>query len=164
MNAVWQHFWQQRSPQEQRTLSLAALALALMIGYQFVWTPIHHAAQTADARLAEAQALAAFTAQARQTLTASRPRASVDTAAVTGAPLVWLGQQAKAAGIDTTLSTQQMTADGIQLAFDGVPFNALIRWLNQAQAAGFTVLRAEIRPIDAGLVQATLTLSAPVRS
>lgn len=164
MNAVWQHFWQQRSPQEQRTFSLAALALALMLGYQFVWTPIHHAAQTADARLAEAQALAAFTTQARQTLTASQPRAPINPAAVIGAPLVWLGQQAKAAGIDTTLSAQQMTPDGIQLAFDGVPFNALIRWLNQTQAAGFAVLRAEIRPTGDGLAQATLTLSAPVRS
>lgn len=164
MNAVWQHFWQQRSPQEQRTLSLAALALALMIGYQLVWTPIHHAAQTADARLKESQSLATFTAQARQTLTGSQHRAPINPAAVIGAPLVWLGQQAKAAGIDTTLGSQQITPDGIQLEFDGVPFNALIRWLNQTQAAGFSVVRAEIRPTGDGLAHATLTLSAPVRS
>lgn len=162
MNALWQHFWQQRSPQEQRTLSLAAAALLLMLGYQFLWSPIQQAARNAETRLQEAQALAAFTAQARHTLTGTRPSAATaNPAQIRGAPLVWLGQQAKTAGIADHLKDQQITPDGIQLSFDGVNFDAFIRWLGSVHAAGFRVLRSDIHPSGAGLAHLRLTLSAP---
>lgn len=165
MNALWQHFWQQRSPQEQRTLSLAAAALVLMLGYQFLWSPIQHAAHSAETRLQETQALAAFTAQARQTLTAAQSTTVAATPTqISGAPLVWLGQQATAAGIANHLKDQQMTDDGIQLSFDGVNFDDFIRWLGTVHAAGFRVLRADIHPNGAGQAHLSLTLSAPEAS
>lgn len=165
MNALWKHFWQQRSPQEQRTLSLAAAALLLMLGYQFLWSPIQQAAHSAQARLQETQALAAFTAQARQTLTGARPASvTANPAQISGAPLVWLGQQAKTAGIADTLKDQQITADGIQLRFDGVNFDAFIRWLGTVNAAGFRVVRSNIHPSGEGFAQLSLTLAAPEAS
>ena len=161
MNALWQSFWQQRSPQEQRTLILAAIALILMLGYQLLWAPLHQAAKTADARLQETQALADFTAQAKQSLTSNQSRPQVTPPLAMDAPLVWLSQQATSAGLSDALKSQQITPDGIELQFDGVSFDALLRWLSQTEAAGFRVVRSDMRPQGAGLAHITLTLAAP---
>lgn len=158
-------FWQQRSAQERRTLLLAAVAVVLMLGYQFVWTPIQQAAQRESARLAAAQDLAQFSARARGVLSRATPVAAPQSS-TNLPPMLWVEQAARKMGIQDALIQRQPDGDDrVQLKFAAVPFETLVQWLMQAHAAGLSVLRADITPQNgdaahpAGRVDASLVLS-----
>lgn len=161
---VWfSGFWQQRNASERRTLMLAAIALVALLGYQFVWTPVQQANQKARERLAQAEQLAAFTAQAKKTLMQAGSK-SVQPSAVS--PMLWVEQAARSVGIEQQLIQRQPKGDGrVQLKFASVPFNSLLRWLAQASEAGLTVQSASLTPKNGdpssanGLVDAEITLA-----
>lgn len=159
-------FWRQRSAQEQRTLRFAALALALLLAYQLIWNPIQQAAKSASLQLDSAQKLAAFTQEAKRRLmddakpAGANPPPSVSL-------MVWVEQAARAIGIEPQLTQRQPianSADGkerVQLKFSAVPFDPLLRWLAEANAAGFGIVQLEITPqpgSKTGLVDASIQL------
>ncbi len=165
-------FWRQRSAQEQRTLRLALIAFIALLAYQLIWSPVQQAAKTASERLAATQKLAAFTAEAKQTL--SRQTASPgENQAQPASLMVWVEQAARTAGIEQQLSQRQpLVGSGegkerVQLKFSAVPFASLLRWLAQANAAGIAVVQLDITPpqgANNGLVDATIQLARQARS
>ncbi|MHB8921208.1 MAG: type II secretion system protein GspM [Halothiobacillus sp.] len=159
-------FWLQRSPQERRTLSLAAIVLAVLLAYQLIWNPVQQWAAAAQERLDTTQKLAAFTAQAKQTL-ARTPAPTGAEQAPQISLMVWVEQAARSMGIERQLTQRQPVGNPtegdqrVQLKFAAVPFDTLLRWLAQANASGFGVVRLEITPQAAdrtGLVDATIQL------
>ena len=170
-------FWRQRSAQEQRTLRLASIAFIALLAYQLIWSPVQQAAKTASERLAATQKLAAFTAEAKQTLsrqTASPGENQAPPASLMATSLmVWVEQAARTAGIEQQLSQRQpLVGSGegkerVQLKFSAVPFASLLRWLAQANAAGIAVVQLDITPpqgANNGLVDATIQLARQARS
>ncbi len=159
-------FWRQRSAQEQRPLRFAALALSLLLAYQLIWNPIQQAAKLASLQLESTQKLAAFTQDAKRTLMgAASPAGANPTPSVS--LMLWVEQAARAIGIEPQLTQRQPiahSADGkerVQLKFSAVPFDPLLRWLAQANAAGFGVVQLEITPqpgSKTGLVDASIQL------
>lgn len=165
MNApVWfSSFWRQRTASERRTLTVAAVALIALLGYQFIWSPVQHAATQAHERLVQAEQLAAFTAQAKTTLMQAGQK-SVQASPVS--PMLWVEQVARSVGIEQQLVQRQPDgADRVQLTFAAVPFDSLLRWLAQASEAGLVVQSASITPKNgdsndtAGRVDAQITLA-----
>lgn len=165
MNApVWfSSFWQQRNQSERRTLTLAAIALVALMGYQFLWSPIQQANQKAHDRLAQAEQLAAFTAQAKKMLMQAGQKSAQPNAV---SPMLWVEQAARRVGIEQQLVQRQPDGDDrVQLKFAAVPFNSLLRWLAQASEAGLDVQSANITPKSGdssaatGLVDADITLA-----
>lgn len=173
INTRWTSFWQQRTEQERRTLKIAAVALALLLGYQLVWTPLQHAVQREEVRLSDARSLAQFAAQARLTLSRSAP--SVAQKAPTGSsqvpPMLWVEQAAQTMGIQNELVQRQPEGDDrVQLKFAAVSFDTLLQWLARAHEDGLQVIRADVTPQGgdtahpAGRVDATLLLGRASRS
>jgi general secretion pathway protein M len=165
-------FWRQRSPQEQRTLRLALIALIVLLAYQLIWSPVQQAAKIASERLATAQKLAVFTAQAKETLSHQRPSSGENQAQLPSL-MVWVEQAARATGIEQQLSQRQPLGgaaagqERVQLKFSAVPFESLLRWLAQANAAGIRVSQLDITPpqgAKTGLVDANIQLGRQVRS
>lgn len=164
LHARMDGFWLQRSAQERRTLTLAAGALVVMMGYQLVWTPVQQAVRREQVRLTDAQALARFSAQARTVLSRTKP-AAVSQGTTALSPMIWVEQAARTMAIQDELVQRQPDGDDrVQLKFAAVPFDTLVRWLAQARAAGLQVLRADITPQSAdtahpaGRVDASLLL------
>jgi general secretion pathway protein M len=163
---TFQAFWRQRTAQEQRTLRIAALALSLLLAYQLIWSPIQQAAKSATAQLDSTQKLAAFTQDAKQTLMrAAAPAKPSQTQSVT--LMVWVEQAARSMGIEPQLTQRQPVTNGadglerVQLKFSAVPFDPLLRWLAQANSAGFGVVQLEITAqpgSKTGLVDASIQL------
>ncbi len=161
---VWfSSFWQQRNQSERRTLTLAAIALVGLVGYQFVWSPMQQAGQRAHDRLTQAEQLAAFTAQAKKTLIQAGSKTAQPSAV---SPMLWVEQAARTVGIEQQLVQRQPDGDDrVQLKFAAVPFDSLLRWLAQANEAGLSVQSANITPKSgnssdaAGLVDAEITLA-----
>lgn len=160
---VWfSSFWQQRNASERRTLTLAALTLVALLGYQFVWSPVQRAYTQAKDRLAQAEQLASFTAKTKNILMQA---GSKSTQAQAVSPMLWVGQSTQAAGIAPQLILQQpVGADQVKLKFAAVPFDSLLRWLAKSKEAGLYVQHASITPKGgssnraAGLVDAQITL------
>ena len=156
-------FWQQRNASERRTLTLAAIALVTLLGYQFVWSPVQRADTKAHDRLVQAEQLAAFTAQAKATLMQAGPKPAQPRLV---SPMLWVEQAARTVGIEQQLVQRQPDGDDrVQLKFAAVPFDSLLRWLAQASKAGLDVQSANITPKSgnssdaAGLVDAQITLA-----
>ncbi|HQS03725.1 MAG: hypothetical protein B7Y07_04880 [Halothiobacillus sp. 24-54-40] len=159
-------FWRQRSAQEQRTLRFAALALSLLLAYQLIWSPIQQAAKSATLTLDSTQKLAAFTQNAKQTLLrAAAPAGANPNQSVS--LMVWVEQAARTLGIEPQLTQRQPVGNAangkerVQLKFSAVPFDPLLRWLAQANSAGFGVVQLELTPqpgSKTGLVDATVQL------
>ena len=153
-------FWQQRNASERRTLTLAASALVVLLGYQFLWSPVQQAAKEADERLARAEQLAAFTAQAKTVLMQATPK-SGPTDPVS--PMLWVEEAARAVGIEQQLVQRQPEGDDrVQIKFAAVPFDALLRWLARANGAGLRVQVAGITPAGDDPTQTTGRVDAEI--
>lgn len=160
---VWfSAFWQQRNASERRTLTLAAIALVALLGYQFVWSPVQRADARAHDYLAQAEQLAAFTAQAKTALMQIKPKSTQPSSV---SPMLWVEQAARRVGIEQQLVQRQPDGDDrVQLKFAAVSFDSLLSWLAQASEDGLRVQSASITPKGgdstgaAGLVDAQITL------
>lgn len=161
---VWfSTFWQQRNARERRTLTLAAIALVTLLGYQFVWSPVQRADTEAHDRLVQAEQLATFTAQAKTTLMQAGPKSAQPHLV---SPMLWVEQAARTVGIEQQLVQRQPDGDDrVQLKFAAVPFDSLLSWLAQASEVGLDVQSASITPKGGdssgavGLVDAQITLA-----
>jgi general secretion pathway protein M len=152
-------WWSAREERERRILSAGAVALGLILFYLLVWEPTGRISRQREAALADARALATLL----ETLAAEKQRGR-PIATVAGAEqslLAVVDQSRKASTLTKQWSTLRPEGETtVRIAFEDVPFDALLRWLNELQTRyGVRVDNADIeRESGPGLVNARLTL------
>lgn len=151
--------WAALADRERRVVALGAAALALTLAYLLVWEPVVGARAAREAQLAEQRAIAVLL----ETLAveAQRGRGGAVTLGASQSLLAVVDQSRKTSGITKPPSRLQPEGDtAVRIWLDDVPFDALLRWLNDLQTRyGVRVDTADIeRESGAGLVNARLTL------
>lgn len=148
-------FWQARNAQERRTLSIGGAVLGAALFYALLIGPAMDGRSKLQKDLpqlhqqaAEMQALALEASALKSQVAALPPPMSRET-------------------LNTSLAAQGLTAQSVsvtgeyaRLQLNGVPFPALLAWLDaQRHAARITVQEASMTAqSSAGMVDATLTL------
>jgi general secretion pathway protein M len=162
MNAYLERFrawWSGLADRERLALSVGSAALALVVLYLAVWEPLSQARARRAAELDEARALAVLI----ETLAAESQRAR-GSGTIQGAGqslLAVVDQSRKASALTKPPSRLQPEGDAtVRIWLEDVPFDALLRWLNDLQTRyGVRVDNADIeRESGSGLVNARLTL------
>ena len=151
-------WWSALQPREQRVLAAGGVALALILAYLMAWEPLGKARRERAEALADAHALATQL----EVLAAERSHGGASTLQGTGQSLLAVVDQSrKASSITKPPSRLQPEGDNtVRLWLEDVPFDALVRWLNDLQNRyGVRVDNADIeRESGPGLVNARLTL------
>lgn len=163
MNAYLERFrawWSGLADRERLALSLGSAVLALAVAYLTVWEPLNQARARRVAELDEARAIAVLL----ETLAAEVQRARGAGSAIQGAGqslLAVVDQSRKASALTKPPSRLQPEGEAtVRIWLEDVPFDALLRWLNDLQTRyGVRVDNADIeRESGSGLVNARLTL------
>jgi general secretion pathway protein M len=151
----WEGFWQGRSMQERKLLSMGALAIVLALVYLILLAPalsgraqLEKSLPMLHQQAADLQALS----QEAQTLANQAP-----------STIVPMSKES----LEASLTQRGLTAQGVALTSDfakvqlsGVPFASVIGWLDELQKLNrISVLEASIvaQPV-AGMVNVTLAL------
>jgi general secretion pathway protein M len=159
--ARFRAWWATLAERERRALGTGAVALALILAYVAGWQPLAKARHQREAALAEARSLA---------VTLEKLAVEVQRRRGTGGGQVQGAGQSLLAVVDASRKASSMTKPPSRLQPEGeatvriwledVPFDALLRWLNDLQLRyGVRVDNADIeRESASGLVNARLTL------
>lgn len=148
-------FWQARNPQERRTLSIGGAVLGAALFYAVLIGPALDGRSKLQKDLpqlhqqaAEMQALALEASALKNQAAALPPPMSRDSL------------NASLASQGLTAQSVSVTGEYARLQLNGVPFPALLAWLDaQRHAARITVQEASVTAQSApGMVDATLTL------
>ncbi|MGZ5035541.1 MAG: type II secretion system protein GspM [Usitatibacter sp.] len=156
MNAV--DLWRSRSPRERSLVGAGLVVLAVMLVVSLVWLPLERTRVRLAGMLPELRA--SVLALERDAQEVKRVRALPPTIPANPAPLVSvIGANAwgrELPGVQITIPDEKH----VRLAAPDVPFDALLDWLTNAQAAhGLQVESARIEALPApGRVSADLTL------
>lgn len=152
--------WAALAARERRVLGGGGLALAAILAWLLVWEPVSSARAARESSLADARALAAQL----EVLAAEVQRGAPRTGAMAGANqslLSVVDQSRKASALQKPPSRLQPEGDTtVRIWLEDVPYDALIRWLNDLQSRyGVRVDSADIeRKTAPGTVDARLTL------
>ena len=152
---VW---WAARNERERQILSLGGGALILILFYLAVWEPLGKSQTRRETALTDARELAM-----RLELLATQSQRGRNTNVVASGQslLSVVDQSAKTSAIGKPPSRLQPEGDNtVRLWFEDVPFDSVLRWLNDLQQRqGVRVSDADIeRESGSGLVNVRLTL------
>ena len=150
-------WWSALAPREQRIVGAGGVALAVILLYLAVWEPLGKARHSRERELADARALAAQI----ETLGANRGAAPAALSGAGQSLLAVVDQSRRTSAITKPPSRLQPEGDTtVRIWLEDVPFDALVRWLNELQTRyGVRVDNADIeRQSGPGLVNARLTL------
>lgn len=154
--------WSALGDRDRRVLGSGGAALALILAWLLVWEPLAKARAGREAALADSRALATQLEVLAAEL--QRGGAARGDGAIQGASqslLAIVDQSRKASSIQKPPSRMQPEGDGtVRVWLEGVPYDALVRWLNELQVRyGVRVDSADLeRKGGPGLVDARLTL------
>lgn len=162
MNAYLERFrlwWSGLADRERRIVAAGAAVLALVLLYLAVWEPLAQARHAREQALVDERALAALL----ETLAVEmQQRGGAGAVAGTGQSLLAVVDQSRrASALSKPPSRLQPEGeDTVRIWLEDVPFDALVRWLNDLQTRyGVRVADADIeRESGPGLVNARLTL------
>lgn len=153
-------WWSGLAERERRVLGAGGAVLGLVLLYLVVWEPLAGARLERERALADARALATLLetlgAEVRQGRGAAAP-----TAGAGQSLLAIVDQSRRASALSKPPSRLQPEGDDtVRIWLEDVPFDALLRWLNDLQTRyGVRVDNADIeRESGPGLVNARLTL------
>lgn len=152
--------WSALGDRDRRVLGFGGAALAVILAWMLVWEPLATARAGREAALADARALATQL----EVLAAELQRGGARSGAVQGAGqslLAIVDQSRRASTIQRPPSRMQPEGENtVRLWLEGVPYDALVRWLNELQVRyGVRVDSADLERKGApGLVDARLTL------
>lgn len=146
-------------PRERVVIVLGGAVAVLILAWSFAWTPLRSANLNLDAAVAEKYGLLADVSRLQPSGTPPGP------AAASAESLVLIVDQThRAHGLGGTLSRNQPDGEnGIQVAFQRVPFAQLVSWLGALrQGHGIAVVTANLDGTQQpGLVNASLVLRRP---
>ena len=154
-------WWNGLAQREQRILGAGGVVLALVVLYLAIWEPLAQARTEREAALAEARALAVLIEQLAVEAQRGRPAGSAAVAGLNQSLLSVVDQSRRSSAITKPPSRLQPDGEAtVRVWLEDVPFDALVRWLNDLQARyGVRVDNADIeRESGPGLVNARLTL------
>jgi general secretion pathway protein M len=154
-------WWAGLAEREQRILGAGGAVLALVLVYLAVWEPLARARTEREAALAQARALAVLIETLAAEAQRGRPAGAAPVAGLNQSLLSVVDQSRKASAITKPPSRLQPDGDAtVRVWLEDVPFDALVRWLNELQTRyGVRVDNADIeRESSPGLVNARLTL------
>lgn len=153
----WRARWASLAERERRMLGAGASVLALVIAYVGIYEPVAGARHQRAVALQASRALAARIEQL-----AAAPRSAAAPAGQGQSLLAIVDQSLKGSAIGKPPSRLQPEGETtVRLWLEDVPFESLVRWLNELQERyGVRVDNAEVeRESGPGLVSARLTLA-----
>lgn len=158
-------WFQSREPREQRALVIAAVAVAALALYAFLWQPLSQEVGELRTNVTQQRATLAWmqraAAQVKQ-LRASAARTSTRTGTQ---PLLSLTDStARKAGLHDTIRRMEPQGDTrVQLWMDNASFDTLVGWLAKLRATQAVTLDSGSMQLNAkpGMVNAHIVLQQP---
>ena len=158
-------WWRGLADRERRVLGFCAVAVALLLGWSFVWFPLTRAREQLHAQVERGRANLAWMHAASgelATLRAKGMRGQVDRQ---GKSLLALADvTARGAGLATALKRDEPTGPkSVRVSFESANFDVLIAWVDSlardygVQATDLSADRVE----GIGLVNARVVLEEP---
>lgn len=154
-------WWSALAERERRVLGAGTLVLGLVLLYLLVWEPLAGARRERERALADARALATLLESLALEMQQNRGTGG-PTAGAGQSLLAVVDQSRRASALTKPPSRLQPEGDTtVRIWLEDVPFDALLRWLNDLQNRyGVRVDNADIeRESGPGLVNARLTLT-----
>ncbi|WP_077663208.1 MULTISPECIES: type II secretion system protein M [Salinivibrio] len=148
--------WQSLSEREQRLLMVAALVMLLSVLYWGIIAPIQAEANNARAALTSERRLLSDVQQKHQQIVQLRAQSGASSRAPTSSNQPLNQVVAASAGeFSVTITRLQPGEASVQLGVEPLPFNQLLRWLDQlARLHGIQVVRLDTEMTDnAGVVK-----------
>jgi general secretion pathway protein M len=160
--AAW---WPGLPARDRRMLAIGAVAVALLLGWAFVWYPLARAREQLQVRVERERADLAWMRQSAGELTALRAKGAHGQVDRQGKSLFALADvTARGAGLATALKrVEPIGAKSARVSFETANFDALIGWVDNlgrdygVQATDFSADRVE----GMGLVNARVLLEEP---
>ncbi len=153
-------WWSGLQPRERQTLLLGALALLLLLVYQFVWTPYTDAVTRLEQQVAGERTDLAWMRGAAAEV--ARLRATAPRRPGGGQSLLTrVDGAARAAGLGNALKRVQPDGNGgVRVWLKQAPFDRVVAWLDRlGRAEGVTVSELSVeRKATAGRVDVRVSL------
>jgi general secretion pathway protein M len=162
MIAAW---WQSLSERDRRTLAIGGLAVALLLGWSFVWYPLARAREQLQQRVERERGDLAWMQQTSGELTTLRAKGARGQVDRQGKSLFALADvTARGAGLATALKRVEPTGPrSVRVSFETASFDALISWVD-ALSRDYGVQATDVsadRVEGIGLVNARVVLEEP---
>lgn len=156
-------WWQTLAPRERRVLILGGGALVVILYIFALRLPAERAVKNLEARVVQERALVAWMEQTRDGILALQGQAPSGSEALDRDQALFslADESAREAGFGSQLARIEPAGDdGARVNFEGIAFDALIRWLvHLRQAHGVTANEVTIRRAsEDGRVDAQLLL------
>lgn len=149
------------SPRERLLLAVCAGVLFAVAAWSFAVRPYLDRNALANARLAELRETYAFIVRAAERARALAPAEGAAVAAVAAASPTAVEETLRRGNLMPAVTRLEPTASGIEIDFSGAPLNAVVGWIEAAEASlGYRAAEVDfVRGKEPGLVDARLRLT-----
>lgn len=149
------------SPREQVLLGLCAAVLFVVAFYSFGLQPWLDRNAAATEELAERKETYAWIARAAQRARELGPGTGAAVAATTAATPTAVEETIRRRNLSSVVTRLEPTATGIEIDFTAAPLNAVVAWIEAAEATlGYRATNVDfVRGEEPGLVDARLRLT-----
>jgi general secretion pathway protein M len=162
-----QAWWRGQSERDRRMLQIGAVAVALLLGWAFVWYPLASVRDLLQARVERERMDLAWMRQSATELATLREKGARGQVDRQGKSLLALADvTARGAGLAGALKRVEPTGTGpksVRVSFEAANFDALIGWID-ALARDYGVQASDLsadRVEGMGLVNARVVLEEP---
>lgn len=159
-------WWSGLEPRERKTLTIGAVALAIILYVFVIWLPVHRDVERLESRVADQRSLLAWMQQATAEAHSLRAAGGNDGQLVgigNQALFSFVDQSAREAGLAEALRQVEPSSERrVRVTLQQAGFDTLADWLALLKTRhGIDVTAASIRRVEsAGLVDAQLVLEA----
>tara|TARA_R110002126_G_scaffold43555_23_gene124954 strand:+ start:1706 stop:2176 length:471 start_codon:yes stop_codon:yes gene_type:complete len=149
MKQQMQNWWQSLAAREQRLLTVAAVVVIVGVFYWLIWQPLHQGKISKEAAVNQAQLQLGRLQQALPQL----QQAGGSQSRVGGSLAQIVSNSSRTYNI--RVSRMQPQNDQLQLVLEDVPFEQLLRWLEQLQSQnGVKLVSLDVADTDSsGIVR-----------
>jgi general secretion pathway protein M len=154
-------WWNNLSLRDKQLFALGLLAVIFFLIYSLVWSPLDNKVSALRTTLQHNQKLLTWMQAADKQIESYKNTSQTTTAQSTGSLLSIVQNEINQSSLSKDLSQlHQAEDDSVQLSFQHVGFDPLIRWLTQLwQQHNITITRASIKKTEAsGIVSAEIVL------
>ncbi|MCB1717755.1 MAG: type II secretion system protein M [Candidatus Competibacteraceae bacterium] len=164
MREQLREWWQQRNPREQLILLGSTLLLLTLLLYVSLWEPLQTSLHRARAQVTQLRDdlhwMQTAAARLQNNPRVSSPTAPAGTTRSGNSIASHIDQSARQAGLsDYVQRIDARDREDVQIVFEAVPFDALVRWLDQLTQSDVEVGQISIDSArQPGLVNARIVL------